>query len=95
MLGQLLISRAFASIVGKGPDGDASARGEYARHLNIFGVHESYEVFHDDVDTILVKVAVISETEEIELQALALHHFDVGNVGYAYLCKVWLSRDGA
>ncbi len=63
------------AIVGKGMDGYASARSEYALDLNVARIHEGYKILHDDVDAILMKVAVVAEAEEIEFQALALDHF--------------------
>lgn len=95
MLGKLLIFCALAAIVGEGVDADAATRGEDARYLDIFGVHEADEVLHDDVDAVFVEVAVVAETEEVELQALALYHAHVGDILYANLGKVGLTRDGA
>ena len=62
MLGKLLIFCALAAIVGEGVDADAATRGEDARHLDIFRVHEADEVLHDDVDAVFVEVAVVAET---------------------------------
>jgi hypothetical protein len=42
-----------------------------------------------------VEVAVISEAEKIELEALALHHAYIRNVADANFCKIRLSRDRA
>ena len=95
MLGKLLIFCALAAIVGEGVDADAATRGEDARHLDIFGVHEADEVLHDDVDAVLVEVTVVAEAEEIELQAFAFDHLLVGKIGNADLGKVGLPRDGA
>ena len=50
---------------------------------NVLGIHQTDEVFHYNIDAILVESAVIAETEEIELQTLALHHFHIGNVADA------------
>ena len=41
------------------------------------------------------KGAVVTEAEQVQLQALALHHLHVGDVRDAYLGKVRLSGDGA
>ena len=95
MLGKLLIFCALAAIVGEGVDADAATRGEDARHLDIFGVHEADEVLHDDVDAVFVEIAVVAETEEVELKTLALYHAHVGDILYANLGKVGLTRDGA
>ena len=42
-----------------------------------------------------MEVAVIAEAEEIKLKTLALHHLNVGDVGYANLGEVGLTGDGA
>ena len=93
--GHLLVFRTRLPVVGIGPYADAAARREDARHLDVFRLHQCDEVFHDDVDTVFVEIAVIAETEEIEFQALALHHASAGNVAAAYFGKGGLSRDGA
>ena len=95
VLCHFLILRAGLAVVGKGIDADAAAGDEDACHLDVLGVHEADEVFHDDVDAVLVEAAVIAEAEEIEFEALALHHSSVGEVADAYLCEVGLSGDGA
>ena len=95
MLGKLLIFCALAAIVGEGIDADATARSKDARHLYIFRVHQSDKIFHDDVDAILMKVAVVAEAKQVEFQAFAFHHAHVGHILYAYLRKVGLSGDGA
>ena len=53
--------------VGEGDDGDTAARVEVAVHLNVLGVHKLYQILHDDVDTVLMKVAVVAKREEVEL----------------------------
>jgi len=95
VLGQLFVLGAWTAVVGVGVDGDAATWGEDAGDLDIFGVHEADEVFHDDVDAVLVEVAVVTETEEVELEALALHHALIGEIADAYLGKVGLAGDGA
>ena len=95
LLGKGLVLRAGAAPVGVGVDGDAAARGEEARDLDVLGVHQGAQVFHDGVDAVLVEVAVGAETEEVELEALALHHPPVGDVADADLREVRLARDGA
>ena len=49
-------------------DRDPSARRELAPDLNILGIHELYQILHYYVDAVLMKVAVVPEREEIELQ---------------------------
>ena len=95
MLGHPFIFGARKAVVGKGIDADAATGSEDASHLYIFGLHETDEIFHDDVDTVLMEVAVVAETEEVELEALALYHQFARDVHDANLCKVGLSGDGA
>ena len=93
--GKLLVFRARAAVVGVGVDGDAAARGEEARDLDVLGVHQGDEVLHDRVDDVLVEVAVAAEAEEVELEALALDHPHVGDVADAQLREVRLARNRA
>lgn len=95
MLGERLIFGARTAVVGVGPDADAATRGEDACHLDVFGIHQTDEVLHDDVDAILMEVAMVAEGEEIELQTLGFHHTHIGDVADADLCKVGLAGDGA
>ena len=95
LLGQLLILGAGLAIVGIGIDAYAATGSEETCHLYILGLHQADEVFHDDIDTVLMEVAVIAEAEEIELKALALYHLDIRDIRNAYLCKVGLPCDGA
>ena len=81
------------AIVGKRLDADAATRVEQADDLKILGIHQLDQVLHDDVDTILVEIAVVAEAEQVQLQALALDHAlardivddDVTEVGLARL----------
>ena len=90
----LLVAGTRHTIIGIRPDTDAAARSEDARHLNIFGLHQTYQVLHDDIHAVLMEVPVIAEGEEIKLQALALHHSLCRNITYAYLGKVGLAGNG-
>ena len=62
------------AVVGEGLDGDTATGIEQADNLKVFGIHQLDQVLHDDVDAVLMEVAVVAEAEEVELQALALHH---------------------
>ena len=95
ILSHFLVLGAGLAVVGKGIDTDAATRNEDACHLDVFGFHQADEVFHDDIDTILVEAAMIAEGEEVKLQALALHHSLVGQIADANLCEVWLTCDWA
>ena len=68
------------AIVGEGIYGDAAARGEHSDNFKIARVHELHQIFHDDVHAVLVEIAVVAETEQIQFQALALHHVLARNV---------------
>ena len=83
------------AVVGEGLDGDATTGIEQADDLQIFGVHQLNQVLHDDVDAVLVEVAVVAETEEVEFQALALHHQRAWDVVYNKVSKIGLTCLGA
>ena len=83
------------AIVGKRLDADAAAWVEQADDLDILGVHQLDQVLHNDVDAVLMEVAVVAETEEIELQTLALDHAHAGDVVDDDVAKVGLTRLGA
>ena len=93
LFGKFLVLGAWLAIVGVRPDVDATTRSEDTRHLDVLRVHQGYQVLHDDVDTILMEITMVAETEEIQLQALALHHLHVRDVADANLRKVRLPRD--
>ena len=44
-------------------DGQTTARRKLAPYLDVLRIHQLDEVFHDDVDAVLVKVPVIAETK--------------------------------
>ena len=95
VVGHLLVLGAWRAVVGIGIDADAAARREEADDLDVLGLHEADKVLHDGVHAVLVEIAVVAETEEVELQALGLHHQLGGQVVDAYLGEVGLSGDGA
>ena len=92
---QLFVFGARPTIIGVRIDADAATRSKEACHLNILGLHQFDQVFHDDVHTIFVEIAMVAKTEQIEFKALAFHHALGRNITDAYLCKVGLSGDGA
>ena len=83
------------TVVGEGLDGNATTGIKQADDLQIFGVHQLDQVFHDDVHAVFVEVAVVAETEEVEFQALALHHQRARNVINNNVSEVGLARLGA
>ena len=44
-------------------DGQTTARRKLAPYLDVLRIHQLDEVFHDDVDAVLVKVPMIAETK--------------------------------
>ena len=95
LLSHLFVFGAWTAVVGEGVDADAATRGEEAGDLDVLGVHESHEVFHDDVDAVLVEVAVIAEGEEVKLEALRLDHPVGRNIGNLDFRKVGLTGNRA
>lgn len=91
LLGQFLVLGARTAVVGVRVDGDAATWGEEAGDLDVFGIHQFDEVFHDDVYAVLVEVSVVSEAEKIELEALALDHLHVRDIADAEFREVRLS----
>ena len=61
-------------VVGKRIDADTATRHEISRYLQVFGIHQFYQILHDDVHAVLMEIAVIAKREEIEFETLALHH---------------------
>ena len=82
-------------IVGEGVDTDAATGGEDPRYLKVLRVHQFDQVFHDDVDTIFVEIAVVAEREEVEFERLRLYHLLPWNVGDIDCGEVGLPRLGA
>ena len=91
LFSQFLVLGARTAVVGVGVDGDAATWGKETGNLDVFGIHQFDEVFHDDVYAVLVEVSVVSEAEKIELEALAFNHLDVRDIADAELRKVRLS----
>lgn len=44
-------------------DGQTTTRRKLAPYLDVLRIHQLDEVFHDDVDAVLMKVPVIAETK--------------------------------
>ena len=91
LFGKFFVLGARTAVVGVGIDGDAATWGEEAGNLDVFGIHQFDEVFHDDVYAVLVEVSVVSEAEKIELETLAFNHLDVRDITDAELREVRLS----
>lgn len=95
IVGEFFVFCAGASVVGKRVDADAAAGREESGDLNVFGVHKADEVLHDDIDDVLVEIAVVAEAHEVELQRLALDHPAARDVRDIDGRIVRLARDGA
>ena len=70
---------------------DATTRHEDATHFYILGMHQFHEVLHYYIDAILVKIAMITEAEEIKFETFALHHIHGRNIVDNYTAKIRLS----
>lgn len=98
MCGETLLCEFFefctrTAVIGIREYGDSTTRSEKTCYFNVFRVHQFDKVFHDFVYAILVEVSMITETEKIEFQALALDHFHVRDVADTDFSKVRLARD--
>ena len=51
------------SIVCVWINGQTTARRKLAPYLDVLRIHQLDEIFHDDIDAVLVKVPVIAETK--------------------------------
>ena len=65
---QLLIFSARPAVIAIRVNADSAARSEDTGYFDVFGVHQADKVFHDDVHTVLVEIAVIAEAEQIQLE---------------------------
>ncbi len=83
------------AVTREGVDGYAAARSEDALDLDITRIHQLHEVVEDDVHTVFMKVAVIPEREQVQLEALALDHLDTRNIRDDYLGEIRLPGLGA
>ena len=95
LFGHCLPLGARLAMVGIGVDGQTTAGQEFAPDLDVFGVQQLNQILHNDVHAILVKIAVITEAKEIELQGFAFHQAFVGNVGNIDGGEIRLARHGA
>ena len=93
LLRQRLISGPRTAVIAIREDRYASSWRKQACHLDIFRVHQPDEILHYLVDAVLVEIPVVAETEEIELEALALDHPAVRDIADADFRKVGLPRN--
>ena len=95
LLGECLIVSSRAPVIGIRMDGYATSGSEQSENFDVLGIHQLDQVIEDDIDAILMETAMVAETEEVELQALALHHPDVGNIADPDLGEVRLPGNRA
>ena len=95
LLRQGLIFGPRASVIAIREDGDATSRGKESGDLDVFRVHQANQILHNLVHTVLVEIPVIAETEEIELEALALNHPVVRDIADADFRKIRLACNRA
>ena len=86
---------ARLSVVSKRIDGNTATRRENACYFDVFGLHQGNEVFHNNIDTIFVKGAMIAKAEQVEFQTFAFYHFHRWQVADANFSKIGLPRNGA
>ena len=95
LFGQHFPFCTFPAIVGVRINGDTATGGEEAGDFYVLGIHQLDEVLHYNVDAVFVEVAVVAEAVQVELEALAFNHLDIGHVAYADLGKIGLAGNGA
>ena len=89
----MLLERLMILIrpVGKRINANTSSRHEITRYLDVLGIHQLAQIIHDDIDTILMKIAVIAEGEKVEFERLALHHSLARNITDVDVSKIRLT----
>ena len=60
---------ARSAVVAVWVNGNTAAWCKFAPHFDIFWIHEFDKIFHNDIDTVLVEIPMIAETEQIQLQS--------------------------
>jgi hypothetical protein len=70
MLCKLLVFCAWLTIVSIRIDRNATTWSEDSGDLDILWLHELDEVFHDNVHTVFVEIAMITEAKKIEFETL-------------------------
>ena len=65
---------ARSAVVAVWVNGNTAAWCKFAPHFDIFWIHEFDKIFHNDIDTVFVKIPMIAETEQIQFQRLTFYH---------------------
>jgi len=95
VLGPLLIFGAGLAVIAIRVYAQSSTWQKLSPDLNVFWFHQLNQVFHDDVDAIFVKSAVVAEAEELQLQTFAFNQFLIRNITHVNSSKIGLSGNGA
>ena len=82
-------------VVGEGVDANTSAGHKDTGHFKVAWVHETDEILHDDVDAVLVEVAVVAEGEQVQFERFALDHSLARDITDVDVSEVRLSGLGA
>lgn len=72
--------RAFLSVIAEWVDRDTSARQELAPNFDVFWIQKSNEVLHNDVHTVFMEIAMISEAKQIKFERFAFNEICVGYI---------------
>lgn len=76
----LLPFRTRLAIVGIRINGQTATRQEFAPNLNILRLQQLNQILHNDIHAVLMKITMIAEAEQIELQRLAFYQTLIWNV---------------
>lgn len=76
----LLPLRPRLAVIAERVYGNPAAGQEFSPYLDIEGIHKLYQVIHDNVHTVFMKIPMVPETEQIQLQRLAFHHTLAGHI---------------
>ena len=95
VFGGLFPFSACFAVVAVRVDTDAATWGKFTPDFDVFWVKQFDEIFHDDIYAVFVKVTVVAEAKQIELERFALYEFLVGYVGNVYSCKIRLTSHRA
>ena len=89
-----LVSLDCPEFIGIRTYGYAATWSEQPDNFNITGLHQSDQIFHDDVDAVFMEITVIAETEQIQFQTFAFHHFLARNIIYDDMPEIRLTGLG-
>ena len=71
--GHLFPTSAWFPIITVRVNGYPSSGSKFSPFLNVFRVHQTNQIFHDNVYTVLMEISMVAEAEQIQLQRFTLH----------------------